>query len=578
MTRALQVIGEHFKNTLESPKLSKAMSELLLSSLSLSTKKIIVDLRDALSHSSSLSQRTEIEQQADDNFYNGIQNDAKLIEGLVVDIILNNEVECARSLLRKIMSAKGLDDLQKIAKAFNKVNARSLVLQSENYEMKTRKKLEEMLEELRKIVTDPNDIEELYFSEIDEVLEPFRIQTEIAITHYSASLGSVINGLITLEEDKMQGNYFHNFQSGIRQFEKGVNVFTFEVKECDLKSITQRAMIICESVKSRIGLETQEEVKRLNDIHILACKFFCFAEIKTNDIKWLEPWREQLLKKGPVRPSQEQGGTPEGTEPKSEDALSLKLHELQIILKNYGLGGETVEILTSIKKQQKLQPVIELLLLDIMSILSGSMKPWESNLFFFDDCVPLLNGKFLRDHLAHGNILVDLLSYDPSMAIFLNAKKFSGIEDFSRITKKIGKFIVDIPSLVQARHDQKLAIISTQENLFSALAEGNLEAVRTCLRKGADMNARNIKGQTATHFACMGSNLDVLKFTFEQTSNSNLRDVMGQTPLHVAAKYDSGIIRYLLERGLQVDASDTFLNTPLIVAAKNGQKRLSKFY
>ncbi|CAH0395611.1 unnamed protein product [Bemisia tabaci] len=574
MTRALQVIGEQFKNTLESPKLSTTMSELLLSSLPLSTKKIIVDLRDALSHSSSLSQRTEIEQQADDNFYDGIRNDAKIIESLVVDILLNNKVECLKSLLRKIISATCLDDLRKMAKPFDKVNV-CPALPSEKSEMVTNKKLERMVEALRKNVTDPNDIEEQLFREIDNIIKSFKTQSEVAIFDYYVTLGSVITGLITLEENKMQSDFFRKFQSSVTyQFKK----ITSEVKECDLQDIIQRGMIICASVKSRIEPKTQKEIERLNDIHMLACKFFCFAEIKSNDIKWLEKLREQLLiKKRSSRPSQKQGGTPEGTKPKSEDALSLKLHELQIILKNNDLGGETVEILTSFKKQQKLQPVVEMLLLDIMSILSRSMKPWENNLFFFDDCAPLLNGKFLRDHLAHGDISADLLSYDPSMAIFLNAKKFSGIEDFSKITKKIGKFIVDIPSLVQARHDQKLAIISTQENLFSALAEGNLEAVRTCLRKGADMNARNIKGQTATHFACMGSNLDVLKFTFEQTSNSDLRDVMGQTPLHVAAKYgNSGIIKYLLERDLQVDAPDNFRNTPLHVAAKCGQDEAIK--
>lgn len=61
ITRVLQVMGESFKNTLESPKLSESTSELLLSALPQNTRKIIIDLRNSISHTYSLSRRSEIE-------------------------------------------------------------------------------------------------------------------------------------------------------------------------------------------------------------------------------------------------------------------------------------------------------------------------------------------------------------------------------------------------------------------------------------------------------------------------------------------------------------------------------------
>ncbi|GIY30591.1 ankyrin-3 [Caerostris darwini] len=54
VVRALQVMGEHFKGTLETPKLSDIMCQLLLSSLPFNTREIITSLRDSLTHSENL--------------------------------------------------------------------------------------------------------------------------------------------------------------------------------------------------------------------------------------------------------------------------------------------------------------------------------------------------------------------------------------------------------------------------------------------------------------------------------------------------------------------------------------------
>lgn len=65
ITRIFQALGEHIKNTLESPKLSHTTSELLILSLRKNTRKIIADLRDSISQAESLPKGIDIEENDD---------------------------------------------------------------------------------------------------------------------------------------------------------------------------------------------------------------------------------------------------------------------------------------------------------------------------------------------------------------------------------------------------------------------------------------------------------------------------------------------------------------------------------
>lgn len=77
ITRALQVIGEYLKNTLESPNISSNVSGFLLYSLPQNTRKIVTDLRNVISHSDSLLRRIEVEENSDVDFFANVQNDIK---------------------------------------------------------------------------------------------------------------------------------------------------------------------------------------------------------------------------------------------------------------------------------------------------------------------------------------------------------------------------------------------------------------------------------------------------------------------------------------------------------------------
>ncbi|GIX72959.1 ankyrin repeat protein [Caerostris extrusa] len=80
--RSLQVIGEHLKDTVESPNLSGATRERLLLSLSRNTREVITKLRDFLSHQSlDWSQTENID-------ITRIQNDLRKF-GVVVTCLLS---------------------------------------------------------------------------------------------------------------------------------------------------------------------------------------------------------------------------------------------------------------------------------------------------------------------------------------------------------------------------------------------------------------------------------------------------------------------------------------------------------
>ncbi|XP_026828154.1 uncharacterized protein LOC113561418 [Ooceraea biroi] len=115
ITRVLQIIGEHLKNTLESPKLSNTTTELLLLSLPKYTRSIIIDLRNSLSHAS-LFQRTEIAENKDVNFFIGIKNDIKKVGDVITDILYNKKIKQIRILLKKIINSNNFDEIKGVLK------------------------------------------------------------------------------------------------------------------------------------------------------------------------------------------------------------------------------------------------------------------------------------------------------------------------------------------------------------------------------------------------------------------------------------------------------------------------------
>ncbi|XP_071636453.1 uncharacterized protein [Temnothorax longispinosus] len=575
ITRVLQVIGEHLKNTLESPKLSNTTSKLLLLSLSKNTREIIIDLRNSLSHAYSLSKRTEIEENTDVSFFIGVQNDTKKIDNVITDILYNNKIKMTKMLLKRIADSDSLGEIKEITQIFSNVELDEII--SENFKMREYEKLEKLIKELSDNITDKTNYEKELFNKINNIISCAETPSENIQTDYIKGFAS-LQSLISISDSfKID----HNVIKGIKFYANlTLNNMTVKVNPQSLQKIVELSMIISGSVRSRIQLKQYDNLDKLvqhdnlDEVNRLIYEIsFYVAEFGTSDIKWIKKLREKLNENGSSIFTDKQRKIYNVTKEKYNNQLALKISELKNYLSNNTLSGQFIEKLPFYKSDKKLQTIVEMLVLDIMSILDSSKHNLENNLFFLDDNAPLLTGKCLRNHLAHDNVLVDVLLSDPSIAIVLNAKKLTE-ENIMKSKKRIGKFVSDDSVKLREKYDQDLNTITNQEKMFAALEEGNIESLKDCLKKGADINAKNVNSWTTLHFAAKGPSLEVIKFILDQNLSVNVKDINGRSPLHVAAAHGrKNIVEFFIkETGLYVDELDKIGKTPLHVAAQNGHK------
>ena len=107
-----------------------------------------------------------------------------------------------------------------------------------------------------------------------------------------------------------------------------------------------------------------------------------------------------------------------------------------------------------------------------------------------------------------------------------------------------------------------------------ATGYGNLNVMSCLVENGADVNVRSKSCQrTPLMSASEFDELDAVKFLVEHGARVDLQDRRGETCLHHAASQGSvashELLRYLLDRGADINALTNDKDTPLILAAKN---------
>jgi ankyrin repeat protein len=110
------------------------------------------------------------------------------------------------------------------------------------------------------------------------------------------------------------------------------------------------------------------------------------------------------------------------------------------------------------------------------------------------------------------------------------------------------------------------------EELIFAARKSNLEAVKTLLAKGADVNAKTEYGATPLFFACDRGNVEIVKLLLDAGADVNITDSFYKSPpVFWAVMKDHGaIVKLLLEKGARTKESVIFS------AVNQGKKNVVK--
>ena len=107
--------------------------------------------------------------------------------------------------------------------------------------------------------------------------------------------------------------------------------------------------------------------------------------------------------------------------------------------------------------------------------------------------------------------------------------------------------------------------------LHNAAYNGHVGAIAALLEAGADLEARDENGATPLHWAAGEGHAGVIAALLEAGADPRARDESSATPLHWAAdEGDAGVIAALLEAGAYPKARQKEGATPLHFAARNG--------
>jgi len=117
---------------------------------------------------------------------------------------------------------------------------------------------------------------------------------------------------------------------------------------------------------------------------------------------------------------------------------------------------------------------------------------------------------------------------------------------------------------------------SPADEIHEAARQGNLEKVRTLVDKDpALVAARDKGGETPLHWAAFSGNVDLVRFLLEKGAEVDAKNIRGLTPLAFTAL--QGRIQaagLLIERGADVNVRNPLNMTPLIIAAEQGAVQL----
>ncbi|PJA31879.1 MAG: ankryin [Zetaproteobacteria bacterium CG_4_9_14_3_um_filter_53_7] len=116
------------------------------------------------------------------------------------------------------------------------------------------------------------------------------------------------------------------------------------------------------------------------------------------------------------------------------------------------------------------------------------------------------------------------------------------------------------------------------EDWFKAAVCGDVEALKSALNSGVDVNVRDEKQNTALHLATRQAQLNAMHLLIEHGADVNAQNNWLSTPLHLTAK-NMESIRILLEAGANPNITDKDYDFPYYFAFYGSMTReLTELY
>jgi ankyrin repeat protein len=185
----------------------------------------------------------------------------------------------------------------------------------------------------------------------------------------------------------------------------------------------------------------------------------------------------------------------------------------------------------------------------------------------------------VRKYLRITAVLLPLLISACGTARFFAAAESGNVQEVDRL--------LDAGADVDARDNQG------ETPLFSAAFSGSREIAESLIAHGADINAMDREGSTPLHKAAYQSRRELVELLIRKGARVNAGTREGATPLHKAIEWFAGtrrghqaltspaeiasmmgIVKLLLDNGADVNATDAFGVTALVLAASSGHKAL----
>ncbi|XP_021477117.2 ankyrin repeat domain-containing protein 39 isoform X2 [Oncorhynchus mykiss] len=111
---------------------------------------------------------------------------------------------------------------------------------------------------------------------------------------------------------------------------------------------------------------------------------------------------------------------------------------------------------------------------------------------------------------------------------------------------------------------QTLDEMDFERGIWSAAMDGDLERVKSLLKKGTDPNLRDSANYTALHYASRSGHKSVCKFLLESGACANPQTPGGATPLHRSAYCGQlDVVQLLLHHGADPQLCDGDGSSPL---------------